>query len=205
MDNSSILISVVIVLCIAAGVTAYGLTSDNNDVFNDLAGFTPDEQGNTGIGNNSTGLEGTDSGTGTGDGVTGTGSASSGSYSSSSSSSSSSTHHNISPERAKQIATNAGWEGSWCYSVEYNPGGYYTCLLKDKKGNTGYVLVGSGTGRILEGAWSNEVNPDEADDSDDKNDTEKSDTNKTSKKTSDDKKTSNKTSDKTSGKTNKTS
>ena len=55
MDNSSIIISVVIVLCIAAGVTAYGLTNDSNNVFNDLAGFTPDDQGNTGIGNNSTG------------------------------------------------------------------------------------------------------------------------------------------------------
>ena len=156
MDNSSIIISVVIVLCIAAGVTAYGLTNDSNTVFNDLSGFTPDEQGNTGIGNNSTGLEGADSGTGTGTSSgSGTGS------SSSSSSSSSSEKHNVSPEKAKKIAEGAGWEGSWCYSVEYNSGGYYTCLLKDAKGNTGYVLVGSGTGRILEGAWSNEVNPDE--------------------------------------------
>ena len=71
MDNSSIIISVVIVLCIAAGVTAYGLTNDSNNVFNDLSGFTPDEQGNTGIGNNSTGLEGSDSGRG--DGVIGSG------------------------------------------------------------------------------------------------------------------------------------
>ena len=156
MDNSSIIISIVIVLCIAAGVTAYGLTNDSNTVFNDLSGFTPDEQGNTGIGNNSTGLEGADSGTGTGTSSgSGTGS------SSSSSSSSSSEKHNVSPEKAKKIAEGAGWEGSWCYSVEYNSGGYYTCLLKDAKGNTGYVLVGSGTGRILEGAWSNEVNPDE--------------------------------------------
>ena len=66
MDNSSIIISVVIVLCIAAGVTAYGLTNDSNNVFNDLSGFTPDDEGNTGIGNNSTGLEGTGS-SGTGD------------------------------------------------------------------------------------------------------------------------------------------
>ena len=36
MDNSSIIISVVIVLCIAAGVTAYGLTNDSNSVFTDL-------------------------------------------------------------------------------------------------------------------------------------------------------------------------
>ena len=98
MDNSSIIISIVIVLCIAAGVTAYGLTNDSNTVFNDLSGFTPDEQGNTGIGNNSTGLEGADSGTGTGtSSSSGTGS------SSSSSSSSSSEKHNVSPEKAKKI------------------------------------------------------------------------------------------------------
>ena len=58
MDNSSILISVVIVLCIAAGVTAYGLTNEDNTVFNDLSGFTPDESGDTGIGNKSTGGNG---------------------------------------------------------------------------------------------------------------------------------------------------
>ena len=179
MDNSSIIISIVIVLCIAAGVTAYGLTNDSNTVFNDLSGFTPDEQGNTGIGNNSTGLEGignnstglegADSGTGTGTSSgSGTGS------SSSSSSSSSSEKHNVSPEKAKKIAEGAGWEGSWCYSVKYNSGGYYTCLLKDAKGRTGYVLVGSGTGTILEGAWSDEVV------SDDDNKTSDSTDNKTS-------------------------
>ena len=176
MDNTSILISVVIVLCIAAGVTAYGLTNDKNTVFNDLSGFTPDEQGNTGIGNNSTGLDSTGaSGTGSG---TSSGSGS-GSSSQSSSSSSSSEHHNISPEKAKKIAEAEGWEGSWCYSVKYNSHGYYTCLLKDAQGRTGYVLVGSGTGTVLEGAWSDEVVPD-ADDDDDNS----TDTNDTSNKTS---------------------
>lgn len=164
MDNSSILISIIIVLCIAAGVTAYGLTNDSNAVFNDLSGFTPDAQGNTGIGNNSTnGTEGTGvAGTGASSGTGGTGSASTGTSSSSSSGSSSGSSgstvkHNISPERAKQIAANAAWSGAWCYSVKYNSGGYYTCLLKDDKGNTGYALVGSGTGRILEGSWNKEV------------------------------------------------
>ena len=166
MDNSSIIISVVIVLCIAAGVTAYGLTNDSNSVFNDLSGFTPDDQGNTGIGNNSTGLDG--NGTGTGDN---TGS-SSGTSSSSSSSSSSSGKHNVSPEKAKKIAEAQGWEGSWCYSVKYNSHGYYTCLLKDAKGRTGYVLVGSGTGTVLEGAWSDEVVPEEGNSTDSSDDSD---------------------------------
>ena len=178
MDNSSILISVIIVLCIAAGVTAYGLTNDSNTVFSDLAGFTPDASGDTGIGNNSTGngssstgIETTDasSGSGTGSGTTST-SSSSGSSSGSSSSSSGSGKHNVSPERAKQLAASAarssGWTGAYCYSAVYNSGGYYTCYLKDDAGNTGYALIGSGTGRLLEGSWSKEVtkDPDEVED-----------------------------------------
>ena len=42
MDNSNIIISVIIVLCIAAGVTAYGISEGDNAVFNDLTGFSPD-------------------------------------------------------------------------------------------------------------------------------------------------------------------
>ena len=42
MDHSDIIISVIVVLCIAAGVTAYGLTTPNN-VFSDLAGFSPSD------------------------------------------------------------------------------------------------------------------------------------------------------------------
>ena len=52
MDNSNIIISVIIVLCIAAGVTAYGITEGDNAVFNDLTGFSPDStsSGDNGIG-----------------------------------------------------------------------------------------------------------------------------------------------------------
>lgn len=163
MDNSSILISVIIVLCIAAGVTAYGLTNDSNTVFNDLAGFTPDASGDTGIGNNSTNGTGT-IGTGTASGGSSSGSSGS-SYSSGSSSSGSSGSggHAVSPERAKQLAASAarsgGWTGAYCTSATYNSGGYYYCVLRDDAGNTGYALIGSGTGRLLEGAWSKQVTP----------------------------------------------
>ena len=53
MDNSNIIISVIIVLCIAAGVTAYGISEGDNAVFSDLAGFTPDSSnsGDNGLGN----------------------------------------------------------------------------------------------------------------------------------------------------------
>lgn len=55
MDNSNIIISVIIVLCIAAGVTAYGISEGDNAVFTDLSGFSPDSSnsGDNGIGNTS--------------------------------------------------------------------------------------------------------------------------------------------------------
>ncbi len=57
VDNSNIIISVIIVLCIAAGVTAYGISEGDNAVFTDLSGFSPDSSssGNDGIGNASNG------------------------------------------------------------------------------------------------------------------------------------------------------
>ena len=79
MNNSNIIISIIIVLAIAAGVTAYGLTNDSNTVFNDLSGFTPGSTGDTGIGNltNSSGNSGSASSGGSGAGSgTGTGSGS---------------------------------------------------------------------------------------------------------------------------------
>ena len=56
MDNSNIIISVIIVLCIAAGVTAYGISEGDDAVFSDLTGFSPSStsSGDTGIGNAST-------------------------------------------------------------------------------------------------------------------------------------------------------
>ena len=57
MDHANIIISVIVVLCIAAGVTAYGLTNPDN-AFSDLAGFTPSADSlasaGNGLGNNTT-------------------------------------------------------------------------------------------------------------------------------------------------------
>ena len=102
MDNSNIIISVIIVLCIAAGVTAYGISEGDNAVFTDLSGFSPDSSnsGNDGIGNasmnnsndgsgslisaptnsgGSTGSGGSGGGSGSGSGGSGGGSGSGGS------------------------------------------------------------------------------------------------------------------------------
>jgi len=50
MKNSNIIISVVIVLCIAAGVTAYGLINPENNIFTNLPGFNPNDPSTGGDG-----------------------------------------------------------------------------------------------------------------------------------------------------------
>ncbi len=168
MNNSNIIISIIIVLAIAAGVTAYGLTNDSNTVFNDLSGFTPGSTGDTGIGNltnssgnsgsASSGGSGAGSGTGTGSGSgSGTGSGSG----SGSSSSGSSSGPNISPSQAKSIAASQIEEPGWHIgTVTYNSGGYYVCTVVDGSGtNHGTILVGSGTGRILNSFDYNSATP----------------------------------------------
>ena len=168
MNNSNIIVSIIIVLAIAAGVTAYGLTNDSNTVFNDLSGFTPGSTGDTGIGNltnssgnsgsASSGGSGAGSGSGTGSGAgSGTGSGS-GSGASSSGGSSGPT---ISASQAKSIAASQIEEPGWHIgTVTYNSGGYYVCTVVDGSGtNHGTILVGSGTGRILNSFDYNSATP----------------------------------------------
>ena len=94
MDKSNIIISIIIVICIAAGVAAYGITNSENPVFSNLNSVDSGsgDSGN-GIGNNTTHHDSQSTNShGSGNGGTGTGSGSgvsSGSGSGSSSSSSS--------------------------------------------------------------------------------------------------------------------
>lgn len=62
MKNSNIIISVIIVLCIAAAVTAYGLTNNENNIFTNLTGFTPTEDLTTGDDVQGTGNGGSENG-----------------------------------------------------------------------------------------------------------------------------------------------
>lgn len=92
MDKSNIIISIIIVICIAAGVAAYGITNSENPVFSNLNSVDSGsgDSGN-GIGNNTTHHDSQSTNShGSGNGGTGTGSrsgVSSGSGSGSSSSS----------------------------------------------------------------------------------------------------------------------
>ena len=176
MNNSNIIVSIIIVLAIAAGVTAYGLTNDSNTVFNDLSGFTPGSTGDTGIGNltnssgnsgsASSGGSGAGSGSGTGSGSgsgagSGSGSGTGSGSGSGSSSSGGSSGPTISASQAKSIAASQIEEPGWHIgTVTYNSGGYYVCTVVDGSGtNHGTILVGSGTGRILNSFDYNSATP----------------------------------------------
>ena len=161
MNNSNIIISIIIVLSIAAGVTAYGLSEGNNPVFNDLTGFTPDssDSGSQGIGD----LVANDSNQGQGSSVSSgvsspssSGSSSSGSSSSGSSSnggsgsgSSSSggsgsggsgssggsqTPTKISSSQAKSIASGFIEEDGAYVSNVKDDGSMYICYISDANG-----------------------------------------------------------------------
>ena len=53
MDKANIIISIIIVLCIAAAVTAYGITNTDNPIFSNLSSMGANNNGN-GLGNNTT-------------------------------------------------------------------------------------------------------------------------------------------------------
>ncbi len=105
MDKANIIISIIIVLCIAAAVTAYGITNSENPIFSDLSSMGANDDAGDGLGNNTTISNNgssvattspsssvssdTGSGSGASSGSSSSGSSSSGSSSSGSSSSSS--------------------------------------------------------------------------------------------------------------------
>ncbi|WP_295722103.1 endoglucanase [uncultured Methanobrevibacter sp.] len=71
MEKSNIIISVIIVLCIAAGVTAYGVTSENNGIFKTLQGIGSDSS-NDGSGTGNVSVNTSDSSSSGDEGTEGT-------------------------------------------------------------------------------------------------------------------------------------
>ena len=172
MDNSNIIISVIIVLCIAAGVTAYGISEGDNAVFSDLAGFSPDSSnsGDNGIGNitanntDGTGPSATPSsggssgGASSGTGVSGGSSSGSsgGSQSGGSSGSGGSGGQgggtaptNITPSEASSIASGyIGEAGAYVGAVK-DSGSNYICKIYDANGNWVDSIIISYSGENL--------------------------------------------------------
>ena len=51
MEKESLIISIIIVVCIAAAVAAYGITNGDNPVFSDLTSMGANDNGGSGVGN----------------------------------------------------------------------------------------------------------------------------------------------------------
>ncbi|WP_298525536.1 endoglucanase [uncultured Methanobrevibacter sp.] len=159
MDKANIIISIIIVLCIAAAVAAYGITNSDSPIFSDLSSMSANSNAGNGLGNNTTHGNGTGhsvattnggaSGSGAGDtssGGAGAGTSEGsgsgygggsdyGGSSSSSSDSGSSSGTHLSYSTAQSIANSAvGEPGCYAGSVYYS-GGYWYATIYDQDGN----------------------------------------------------------------------
>lgn len=173
MDNSNIIISIIIVLCIAAGVTAYGISEGDNAVFNDLTGFSPDSSADDSNGVDLTTTDANDgSGSDTSSGSSGSSSSSSGGTHSNggsnsgssggsgsggngggnSNSSNHSTPNKLPPEKIPPIVNPLiGEPGCYLSSVKDN-GEYYVCYIANANGTIvdaiGISYTGENLGRV---------------------------------------------------------
>ncbi|MBQ3473684.1 MAG: endoglucanase [Methanobrevibacter sp.] len=173
MDNSNIIISVIIVLCIAAGVTAYGISEGDNAVFNDLTGFTPDSSSSgdnvisdlfndgsadgTGDASNNGGSSSSGSSSGSSGGTNSNGGGNSGSNSNggsgsggNSGGSGSSSQTKITPAQAKSIVNNnfIGEAGAYVSNVK-DDGTQYICYISNANGTVVDAIAISYSGENL--------------------------------------------------------
>ena len=176
MNNSNIIVSIIIVLSIAAGVTVYGLNEGDNAVFSDLTGFTPasSDSGSNGLGDlisndsnqQNSGMNGVSSPSSSGssssgssggsssNGGSGSGSSSSGGSGSGSSGSSggSQTPTKISSSQAKSIASGFIEEDGAYVSNVKDDGSMYICYISDANGEVvdaiGISYSGENLGKV---------------------------------------------------------
>ena len=169
MNNSNIIVSIIIVLSIAAGVTVYGLNEGDNAVFSDLTGFTPasSDSGSNGLGDlisndsnqQNSGMNGVSSPSSSGSSSSGSsGSSGSGSGSGSSggsgsggsgSSGGSQTPTKISSSQAKSIASGFIEEDGAYVSNVKDDGSMYICYISDANGEVVDAIGISYTGENL--------------------------------------------------------
>ena len=178
MNNSNIIVSIIIVLSIAAGVTVYGLNEGDNAVFSDLTGFTPasSDSGSNGLGDlisndsnqQNSGMNGVSSPSSSGSSSSGSsgGSSSNGGSGSGSSSSSSGgsgsggsgssggsqTPTKISSSQAKSIASGYIEEDGAYVSNVKDDGSMYICYISDANGEVvdaiGISYSGENLGKV---------------------------------------------------------
>ena len=177
MNNSNIIVSIIIVLSIAAGVTVYGLNEGDNAVFSDLTGFTPasSDSGSNGLGDlisndsnqQNSGMNGVSSPSSSGSSSSGSSSSSSGGSGSGGSGSSSSggsgsggsgssggsqTPTKISSSQAKSIASGFIEEDGAYVSNVKDDGSMYICYISHANGEVvdaiGISYSGENLGKV---------------------------------------------------------
>ncbi len=149
MDKANIIISIIVVLCIAAAVAAYGITNSDSPIFSDLSSMSSSDDAGNGIGNISSLNNGTGSSVATttsssgstGSGSSGSSSGGSGSGSGSGSGGSGSggggsgTSTHLSYSQAQSIA-NGAIEQAGCYAGNGRySNGYWIFTIYDADGN----------------------------------------------------------------------
>ncbi|KZX15441.1 hypothetical protein MBCUT_15290 [Methanobrevibacter cuticularis] len=134
MKNSNIIISVIIVLCIAAGVTAYGLTNQDNGILTSLPGFSTDSSPN------SEDVSEVDNG-GENDGSASAAESGSSSGSSSGGTGSGNSHNGMTSNKALEIATGAIQE----------PGAYPGTPTWDSSMNMWIIKIYDSDGNVIGG------------------------------------------------------
>ena len=151
MDKANLIISIIIVLCIATAVAAYGIINNDNPIFSELPNMGSDDGGSgNGVGNNTTHGNSTSSGSSSSSsGSASSSSSSSGSASSSSGSSSrsgsgsgsgsggggSSQQTSHSSAQIRAIANSAILEeGCYAGTPQYSNGYWYVAVY-DASGN----------------------------------------------------------------------
>lgn len=163
MDKANIIISIIIVLCIAAAVAAYGITNSDNPIFSNLASMGANDNTGDGIGNNttldnSTGSVSNNANNGNDDSTGSSNTGSSGSSSNSGSSSSggsgsggsgSNSKTRLSYSTAQSIANNAvGEPGYYAGSVSYSNGYWYATIYNPNGTAVDNIAINDATGNV---------------------------------------------------------
>lgn len=155
MDKANIIISIIIVLCIAAAVTAYGITNSENPIFSGLSSMSAnDNDAENGIGNNTVTESGNTISTtsGSGSGSSSSSSSGSGSNSGSGGGSHSESKTHISYSEAKSIVNNA-IEVDGCYAGKgsYSKGYWYFTVYDANGNDVDYISVNDNNGHTGRG------------------------------------------------------
>ena len=154
MDKANIIISIIIVLCVAAAVAAYGLTNSDNPIFSGLSSMSSNTAG-SGVGNSTAAHNGTGTSSTTGSSSSGSGSSggsssgtgTGGGSGSSGSGGGSGSNTHLSYSEAQSIANGAiGVQGSYAANGYYS-GGYWYFTIYDANGNNVDIIsVNDATG-----------------------------------------------------------